>query len=280
MEGWSAADRPLGLWLGRRFDVHGHALCALRRAPAQDLLVLGAQVEVRNRMLANALVGLTAMIPATTLEITFLDGLGPDMPGGGMLRLACAQLASAGASIRMPDATETETVLSGLEDTLANAAPGAGTRLLLIAEPDYLYHLHGGVDRFVAPASGPAASLRTIMSRGAQAGLHTILTASGLPAFGTVLSPSREARFFNHRAVQQMNEDESMSLFASLAGARINTQVEHPFALLLVDQIQGTRASTLFNAYAADTDPGRPQDLAALARELERMAPRMDANVA
>ena len=268
MEGWSAADRPLGFWLGRRFDVHGHALCALRRAPSQNLMVLGAQVEVRNRMLASSLVALAAMIPTASLELTLVDGLGDDMPGGGLLRFACEYLRECGAQLVVADDSSLEMVLAGLEKSLGAGNEPNRTRLLVIAEPDYLYSLHGGADRFTQPSGGAAATVRTILSRGPQQGLHSIVTCSGLAAFGTVFSPSREARLFNHRVVQQMNEDESMSLFASLIGARINAQTEHPFAALLVDQIQGTRAGALFNSYAADPDMSAPQDLPALRRRL------------
>jgi hypothetical protein len=268
MEGWSAADRPLGFWLGRRFDVHGHALCALRRAPSQNLLVLGAHVEVRNRMLASSLAALAAMVPAASLELTLVDGLGDDMPGGGLLRLACESLREGGAQLVVANDSSLEAVLAGLEKSLAAGNDPNRTRLLVIAEPDYLYGLHGGADRFAQPSAGAASSIRTILSRGPQQGLHSIVTCSGLAAFGTVFSPSREARLFNHRVVQQMNEDESMTLFASLVAAKINVQTEHPFAAMLVDQIQGTRAGALFNSYAADPDLNAPQDLSALRRRL------------
>jgi hypothetical protein len=107
-----------------------------------------------------------------------------------------------------------------------------------------------------------------------------VLTASGLAALGTVLSPTREARYFNHRAVQQMNEDESMTLFASLTAARIHVQTEHPFAALLVDQIQGVRAGMLFNSYAPNPDLNAPQDLAALRERLGALARQEQADVA
>jgi hypothetical protein len=271
MEGWSAADRPLGFWLGRRFDVHGHALCALRRAPSQNLMVLGAQVEVRNRMLASGLVALASMIPTASLDLTLVDGLGADMPGGGLLRFACEYLRECGAQVVVADDSSLGTVLAGLENSLGAGNDPSRTRLLVIAEPDYLYSLHGGADRFAQPSGGAAATVRTILSRGPQRGLHSIVTCSGVAAFGTVFSPSREARLFNHRAVQQMNEDESMTLFASLVGARINAQTEHPFAALLVDQIQGTRAGTLFNSYAADPEMSAPQDLPALRLRLSAL---------
>ena len=280
MEGWTAADSPLGLWLGRRFDVYGHALCALRRAPAQNLLILGPNVELRHRMLACALATLPSMISPGQLAITLIDGLRQEMPGGGMLRLACDLLRRAGASITVATDDDAPTAIAALHATLTDPAAGDHTRLLVIADPDYLYSLQGGADRFAAPVEGAPAELRAMLTRGPQQGLHTVVSASGLAAFGNMLSANREARFFNHRAVQQMNEDESMSLFASLLAARIAAQAGHPNAALLVDQIQGNRAATLLNAYAANPDLNAPQDRSALERRLAQLGAAEMSNVA
>jgi DNA segregation ATPase FtsK/SpoIIIE, S-DNA-T family len=273
METWTAAEKPLGLWLGRRFDVHGHALCALRRAPTQNLLILGAQVEIRNRMLASALAALPAMIDPKDLDVVLIDGLRAEMPGGGMLRLACEELRAAGAQVVIADDAKSGAVLGALERRVQSADPSGRTGLLIIAEPEYLYSLHGGADRFAGPLSGPPAQLRTLLTRGPQFGLHTLLTASGLSTFTTMLSPSREARLFNHRVVQQMNDDDTMALFSSLIAARINEQTDHPFACLLVDQIQGHRASVLFHGYAARHNINEDQGLESLQSELSSLSP-------
>lgn len=279
LEGWSAADRPVGLWLGRRIAVHGHALCALRRAPAQNLLVLGSQVEIRNRMLASALAALPTMLDARQLDLVLMDGLRADMPGGGILRLAVERLQTAGATVTITGDPEAEGILRTLA---AKAAVGGDSRtaLLVVAEPDYLYSLHGGADRFAAPASGAPAGLRTILNRGPQHGVHTIVTASGLSAFGTILAPNREGRLFNHRVVQKMTEDDSMTLFSSLVGARLEELTDHPNAFLLADLIQGTRGSILFHGYGASRDLNGDQGAAALNAELGRLAYREPANVA
>lgn len=272
MESWAAADRPVGLWLGRRFDVHGHALCALRRTPSQNALVLGTQADVRNRMLASAFAALPTMFHASELDVLLIDGLRLEMPSGGMLRLACEALRAAGARVNIVEDAGAGPALAAIERELQNPAISARSRLVVIAEPEYLYSLHGGADRFAPPTAGPPAQLRTVLLRGPQNGVHTILTATGLAAFGTVLAPGREARLFNHRIVQQMNEDDSMSLFASLVAARINEQTDHPFAGLLIDQIQGPRASVLFHSYAAQRSINADQGLRALEAELSQIS--------
>jgi hypothetical protein len=94
--------------------------------------------------------------------------------------------------------------------------------------------------------------------------VHVILSTAGISSLGTVLSPLREARYFNHRVMQPMSEDDSMTLLASLAAARIGGQTDHPFAALLVDQTQGARGGAVFASYAAARDVSAPQDLATL----------------
>jgi len=269
ISGWNAADHPVPFWLGRRFEVYGHALCALRRAPCQNLLILGSQADVRNRMLASALAALPAAIEPERIELTLIDGLSPGMPGAGMLAHAADRLERAGARVRIVAPGEIAPAVGDLAASLAGDTPSPAIRLLAIAEPDYLYDLQLSGNRFAPPPDGPASHLRIILERGPRLGLHTLITASGLAAFGNAFSPVREARLFNHRVVQQMNEDDSMMLFASLLAARINEQTEHPFAALLVDQTRGTRAAALFHGYAATKDINGDQDLQALAAQLE-----------
>lgn len=273
MENWNAADRPVPLWLGRRFDVRGHALAALRRAPGGNALVLGSHIDDRSRMLASSLAALATMTPPSGLEVTVVDGLRPDMPGSGMLAAALDQLTTQGYTARLLRDEEAPDALAALEASLALREPGSPSHLLVLAEPEYLYALHGGADRISAPKSGPAAALRTLLARGPQAGVHTVISASGLASFGLILTANRETGAFNHRIVQQMNEDESMSLFASLLAARIRERADHPFAAFYVDQIAGARSGVLFHGYCANRDTGGDQSLAALKRELAKLLP-------
>lgn len=270
MESWNQADQPLPLWLGRRFDVRGHVMCALRRAPGQNLLILGSQTDTRNRMLACALASIGALLAPDRLEVHLLDGLRDDMPGGGMIAAGLDRLASAGFKVARLTEETLPATLKELEAAIQHPDPAAPARLLIVTEPDYVYSLHG-VDRFSIPPEGPAAGLRRLLSRGPQAGVHTVLSATGLSSFQLVLSPSREAALFNHRVVQQMNEDESMSLFSSLAAARLGERADHPFAAMHVDQVAGPRNAVLFHAYCANRELGQDQGLDALRKELGRV---------
>ena len=272
IESWNSADRPIPFWLGRRFDVRGHALCALRRAPNQNLLVVGGQAEVRNRMLAASLVGIGAILAPDEIEFVHLDGLREDMPGGGMIAVGLQKLKEAGFSVREIPANDLSSELTSIEESIAKASTSSPSRLLVISEPDYLYELHGGSDRFSAPTNGPSVQLRNILSKGPQFGVHTVLSTSGLTSFQLVLSPSRESSFFNHRVVQQMNEDDSMSLFSSLTAARLNDRADHPFVSLYVDQVKGVRNGILFNSYCANRVLSSDQSIEALRSEINNIS--------
>jgi hypothetical protein len=189
-----------------------------------------------------------------------------------MLLAACEQLKTEGARVVVAREGGLEAPLTTLAGSVGAGADVARTRLLVVAEPEALASLHLHPGAFAPPATGPAAHLRTLLSRGPQQGLHVIVTASGLSAVGTVLAPVRELRHFNHRAVQSLSEEDSMTLFASLAAARFGTQTDHPFAALLVDQTQGARSGVLFGGYAANTDINAPQDLAAMRERLRALA--------
>jgi len=270
-EMWNASDRPIPLWLGRRFDVRGHALVSLRRAPAQNLLVLGNQAEVRCRMLALSLAGLGSLVQPSNVEISLLDGLREDMPGGGLLREGLNRLVDVGYKITyLSDDTLTEK-LEKLKEQSQSPDPNAPSQLFVISDPDYLYDLHA-MDRFNIPSEGAPALLRHIVQRGPQAGVHTIISAAGLSSFQLILSPTREASMFNHRIVQPMNEDESMTLFSSLAAARLSDRADHPFTCLHFDQQAGIRNAVLFNSYAASAKLGGDQGIEAIRQELSKIA--------
>lgn len=279
VEAWNTGDRPIPLWLGRKFDVRDHALCVLRRAPAQNLLVLGSQAEARHRMLAFALAGIGASLPPQSVTFSFIDGLRADMPGGGMIRAGLARLEQDGFAVEQVAEQALDAHLAALAARTETPDPQAASHILVISDPDYLYDLHGGADRFSAPTSGPAVALRKLLTRGPQNGIHTIFTLSGLSNFQLILSPSREAPLFNHKVVQQMNEEESMSLFSSLLAARLRERAEHPNAALCVDQIAGPRSAALFHSYCANRALGGDQGLVALEGELARIrypGPRAD----
>lgn len=278
VETWSLSDGPLPLWLGRKFDVRGHALAVLRRAPANNMLVLGTQASIRLNALANALAGLAGMVPAQQIRLDVIDGMIAGLPGENLLRAGCGPLHRKHAQIGFWGPGDAEAVIKDVAADVASrvqagSAARSMQRVLVLSEPEYITALHSATAQFGPAPTGAAGLLREILLRGPQAGVHVILTASGLSSVASLLNPTRELRAFSHRVVQQMNEDDSMTLFASLIGARIAEQADHPFAMLHVDLMQGVRAGSLFKAYSSDPDIFAAQDAHTLHERLSELFP-------
>ena len=279
LNSWSAADRPLPLWLGRKFDVHGHLVVPLRRTTGHNLLTLGSDTTVRLLMLANSLAALRSMRSLAGSEVLLLDGLSEGQPGAGMLEAALGVLAEGGARVERAAA---ETGAAALEKFAAAALQPQNPeafRLLVLSEPEYFPAL-AAPSGYGGTPSGPSRALKDLLRGGPALGSHSIVTASGLGSLASVLHPSREISLFNHRAVQQCNDEESMTLFSSLAGTRIMSQTDHHMAGMYVDTVQGVRAAQLFKAYAASADIYGDQSTAGLMAALARLYPSNNLQVA
>jgi hypothetical protein len=81
----------------------------------------------------------------------------------------------------------------------------------------------------------------------------------------------RDAVSFNHRVVQQTNEEESIALFAKTTASQIMAQTDHHMAALYVDMMQGVRVGQLFKAYAASSAIHGDQSSAALSAALRSL---------
>jgi S-DNA-T family DNA segregation ATPase FtsK/SpoIIIE len=268
---WSAADRPVPLWLGRKFDVHGHLLAALRRAPGHNLLSLGSESTVRLGMLANALSGLRAMMPLAGSEVLVLDGLSEGQPGAGMLAVAAVVLRSAGALVQIATPVNGGEALEQFSSSAVQPRRNPDTiRLIVLSEPEYFPAL-AAPSGFGPPPPGPSRTFKEYLRNGPPLGSHAIVTASGMGSLSTVIHPSRDAAMFNHRVVQQSNEEESMTLFSSLAATRIMAQTDHHMAAMYVDTVQGVRAAQLFKAYSANSNLYGDQSPAGLATAMRNL---------
>ena len=252
---WSSAEKPVPLWLGANFDIRGHMPVVLRRAPNENLLALGIGTQVRRAMLASALTGLKAMLPPEQIAVTVIDGLPEGLPGSGYFDAALDVLRADGYRCERLDVEQTGDILATLaRRARARADPDARSHLLVLAEPEYIVDLHvEGAASAVKPG-GPAGDLRDVLSKGPQRGLHTVFTATGLGAVGAVLHPSRETRIFNHRAMQQMSAEDSMTLLSNLHANRVDQRTQHPTGALYVNIMQDNTGGTLFKAYGVSQD--------------------------
>jgi DNA segregation ATPase FtsK/SpoIIIE, S-DNA-T family len=261
---WSMAERPLPLWLGRKFDVRGHVAAVLRRGQGQNLLALGSRSSIRMCMLANALAGLRSMHSMNDCEILFLDGLGETQAGAGMLSAGLDVLRDGGARVTRAAPETASSALEAFASSVAQPRSPDAVRLLIVAEPDYLPDLAAPQGYGTAPTGG-AKIFKDLLRSGPNTGVHCIVTASGLRALSSVVAV-RELTLFNHRAVQQTNDDESFDLFGKKTASQIKVLTDHPMGAMYVDWGKGVSEAQLFKSYGAvATMKGDPSaaDLAA-----------------
>jgi hypothetical protein len=277
---WNLAERPVPLWLGRKFDVRGHLVAVLKRGPGQNLVSLGANSGIRLAMLANGLAALRAMRSLADCQILLLDGLMPGQSGEGMLTAGLDVWREAGARVEQVAPDGAAAALEKFAATALQPGSAESLRLLVVSEPENFPVLAAPAGYGTQPA-GAAKLFKDLLRTGPAAGAHTIVTASGLSALSMVL-PVRELSLFNHRVVQQTNEEESIALFAKTSAAQIAAQTDHHMAALYVDMVQGVRAGQLFKAYAATTAIYGDQSAAGLSTALQTLfgAERLGAGAA
>ena len=267
---WNQAERPLPLWLGRKFDVRGHMLAVLKRGPGQNLLALGSNSGVRLCMLANALAALRSMRSLDDAKILFLDGLPEGQSGEGMLAAGLDVLREAGAHIERAGPDAAGAALEAFSAAAMQPANPESLRLLILSEPEYFPVLAGPAGYGTAP-TGAVRAFKDLLRTGPAAGVHCIVTASGLSVFSPQVLATRELSFFNHRVAQQTNEDESIALFSKGIAAQIMAQTDHHMAGVYVDILQGTRSAQLFKAYAASAAIHGDQSAPALSEVLRSL---------
>lgn len=253
---WNAGEKPLALWLGRKFDARGHVVAALRRTRNENLLVLGVQKAVRLTMIANALVALIAMIPSTNLSVDIIDPTSGEQSASGILKAAAEMLTKNGATARCRPLGEATAIMARLAETLRTRLDGPPEhRLLVLNDPEEIPYFCTPAPGLMPPQPGPAADLRFILENGPALGCHVILSADGVLALSRVLHPAREGYWFNHRAVQNLTSDELARLFDWYDRALIDRQAKgHLMSALYVNMVKGARRPVLFKSYGIDHD--------------------------
>jgi S-DNA-T family DNA segregation ATPase FtsK/SpoIIIE len=257
--GWVAADRPVGFWLGRLFNVHGHAMVVLRRRVSQHLAILGAPAEARAGMLAGLAVSLASLYSPSELSLLILHAGGDEEdPTVRVLRqLIDGLLRPVGFDVsfdRNADHVEAllDRLIGELERRKAEGAREVPSRLALLIEPDRMSPLRRVGDGLGRAANPRYDKLVRLLVDGPQHGIHLVMVASALRLLAQVIDERRDLPLFNHRVALQMSEDDSFALFRSRKAAQL--QVEgSPMPCALSLNVE-TNQSARFKPYAAGLD--------------------------
>lgn len=224
----SGAGRDVGdglvLWLGAPVTLGGPTEVVLRREAGANLLVVTADEQAGQGLLASALLS-AAVAHGHHLEVRAIDCM-PLESGFGEVLVALGALTRVQVS-RQRD------LVSGLQ-----AAARELTRRRQAAsgrEPPALVVLNGlDVARALDPDGGEAtALLEVLVSEGPASGLHTLVWASSAAAVSERLAPSLQSRFAL-RVVGPMSGEEAVRIVDSPAAASLQ-----PTQALLYDELSG-----------------------------------------
>jgi S-DNA-T family DNA segregation ATPase FtsK/SpoIIIE len=258
---WVAGDRPVGLWLGRLFNVHGHAMAALRRGVSQHLAIVGGSAEARAGMLAGVLVSAAVLSrpDELALDVLHAGGDAEDPTVQVVNRLARELLLPTGfeASLdRDPDLivpllARLDTDLTQRKERGARPA----SRLVLLIDPDRMNPLRRVGDSLSRAPNPCYDRLRRLLAEGSQYGLHLLMVASALRLLAQVIDERRDLAYFNHRAALQMSEDDSFALFRSRKATQLQIDGS-PLPCALYANVE-TNYTVRFKPYTPAPDPGR-----------------------
>jgi S-DNA-T family DNA segregation ATPase FtsK/SpoIIIE len=268
---WQAAEHPLALWLGRRLTVHGQATAMLRRAPAENLILLAGDARTRAGVVGGTLVGLAALYRPAEIEVRVCyAGTDPDDPTIRAVELIVgAVLKPLGFAARVErDPARAEGEIDALSKELDARTAGSGRGrpgvLAVLIDPERMPALRRVGDPLTARAPRSDA-LRRLLADGPGCGLHVAVVAGGWLAFTQAFGKRQELPLFAHRVATQMSKDDSYDFLGDGEGSQLRADGGQLEAALYLNMTTNERRK--FRPYAPLESP---DELARLAGDLGR----------
>jgi S-DNA-T family DNA segregation ATPase FtsK/SpoIIIE len=224
---WVAADHPIGFWVGRRPNIHGHAMIVMRRTVEQNLAIFADKAATRAGLLSALLrsIGVLYFPDEVVLRITHP---GADQSCPTVDAVAIDDLAAMGfdaAVLRAPnEAGEVlDQWISELERRVQNPQETrtAPTWLWVMVDPDRSTPVRRSGDPLGRGANPRTELLRRLLEQGPSNGLHVVVCSAALRLLGTVLDERRDLGRFTHRIGLQMSEDDSFALFRNRQASQL-----------------------------------------------------------
>lgn len=242
---WFASESPRIAWLGQDFSVRGQAAFILRRRVAENVVVIGNADAERYGMLAGIIASLALNAPPSHIRFVFLDFSVPGTPWGSTLSQIEKDLAQpAGFAvdfIRAVDAVE-EAVFNLIAELDRRAAlPSADQARLpeiyvIATELDRVDSLRRQVGSYgMASESAIGEQFARLYVEGPPAGIHFIMSFSGVRPLGSVVDLRAGLDYVRHRVATQMSEDASHSLVRSRRASQLQIDGPTPVCALYFD---------------------------------------------
>lgn len=227
---WVAGDRPLGMWLGRRFNVHGHTMAVMPRNVQQNLIIVGSPAEARAGILAGLLTSVAFLYTPSEIriDVLFAGGDDDDPSLHTCDRLTHHLLKKAGHTVSFSrEVMQIESLLSDFGSDLAlrkeKGARDAPSRLLVLIEPDRVPMLRrtGDIRLKLSPQQ---EHFRRLLAEGSQYGLHVVMAFSVFSLVALVIDKRNELTYFAHRVGFQMSNNDSYDFFGNREATNLQSE--------------------------------------------------------
>lgn len=224
---WVEADNPIAFWLGRRPNIHGHAMVVLRRTVEQNLAVIADNGVARAGMISALLRSLGRLYSPDEVVVRMVHA-GPDDHCPTVAAADVGHLIEAGfdaRSVREPQhaVNVIEELLVELDRRLANpqAIRTAPAWVWVVVDPDRAVPLRRSGDPLGRGANPRSEQIRKLLEQGPPNGMHFVTFAAAFRLLCTVIEERRDLVRFCHRVGSQMSEDDSFALFRSRQASQL-----------------------------------------------------------
>lgn len=241
---WFEAEHPRLLWFGQEFNVRGYAKAIIRRRISEHMLIVGGTNPARYGMLAAILASLSVTGNPGDTQFVIIDRSIPSTQWSKTLTSVHETLLRpAGFATHFSnDNSSIEAILDRLLASLTQRREISEEQVLtlpslfvIMTELDRVDSLRRQADSYGLMDSPGGEKLRRLLVEGPAAGIHLILSFSGVRSMTYVLDERNSLTNFRHRIALQMSEDESFTLVRSRRAAQLQIEGPTPVCALYLD---------------------------------------------
>lgn len=254
---WNVSERPMICWMGQELNVYGQCSAVIRRRKMENMLIVGDKNPYRYGMLVSTLFSLAATYNPSDIEFHVYDRSAMGTEWNKFLcMMANDVLATAGYTVYF--ATKVKDIKADLHDVVTtlyerrdldqDERMDLKTIILIMTEPEDIEDLNLVQDKMgFKMDSEMGKELEFIYSNGTIAGIHLILSSSGMISLLNVVQ-KKQLQYFRHRVTLQISEQESFDLLVARDGSRLQIHGDEPVMALYKDVNGNTQ--TKFKPYS------------------------------
>ena len=254
---WNVIERPMICWLGQELNVYGQCSAVIRRRKMENILIIGDKDSYRYAMLVSTLFSLAATYRPSDIEFHIYDrsAMGTDWNRylGVMAKDVLAKTdyivyyATKVKDIKA-DLHDVATTLNKRRNLDQDERMDLKTIILIMTEPEDIEDMNLVQDKMgFKMDSEMGKELEFIYSNGTIAGIHLILSSSGMISLLNVIQ-KKQLQYFRHRVALQISEQDSFDLLGTRDGARLQIHGDEPVMALYKDINSNTQ--TKFKPYS------------------------------